>query len=55
MGNKNMNAEEIDLTKGICLHPAHTPPEEIFTKPGIYEYECPGCKKKTLIEYRPKR
>ena len=35
-----------------CFHPEHDPPKHISLRPGIYEYECPGCGEKKFVTIR---
>jgi hypothetical protein len=32
-----------------CLSDEHNPPRHVVLEPGIYEYECPQCHKKTVF------
>lgn len=29
----------------MCRHPEHNPPSMMVFKPGVYEHECPACKR----------
>lgn len=33
----------------LCQHPEHEPPMHIALEPGTYEYECPSCGHKKII------
>lgn len=37
-----------------CQHPEHNPPSHVHLKPGVYEYECPGCHRKTTFRVEGK-
>lgn len=39
----------------VCRHPGHNPPSMIYLEPGIYEHQCPGCKKtqQVIITAKP--
>ena len=34
---------------GGCRHHEHDPPSHIVLKPGMYEWECPGCGRVKII------
>lgn len=38
-----------------CVSNEHSPPGQVLTEPGIYEYQCPGCgwiTRKRVLEQR---
>lgn len=39
--------EKAHLHQNVCCHPEHNPPSMQVFKPGLYEHECPKCKKKS--------
>lgn len=40
--------------RDYCGHPEHNPPSMIVLEPGIYEHECPGCKKVMTFTVPPR-
>lgn len=49
--DKNISGlKKISESKNICLNSNHEPPSHMVLSPGVYEYVCPGCKEKTIIE-----
>lgn len=37
-----------------CRSKEHTPPMHIVLEPGVYEYECPDCGEKKIINVAPR-
>ena len=49
MAIKRIKSGKTNEMEKICNDPAHFMPAHIYLEPGLYEYTCPKCKKKTVI------